>query len=287
MDKAGFDHLPLEWVRAFEAAARLGSFTAAAQETGLTQSAISQRIGNLEARLGTQLFVRQARRITLTVDGEAWLPHVQAALVGLRDSTEALFGVSRNRLTISASGSINELWLVPRLEQLAEVSGAQITLSTMVVASGDTKDDAAVRIRYGRGDWPVAYAVPLYEERLSPVVAPALLAQGNWKVFPRLSVSGPRPSWRRWCAETDTPTTPVAHLRFDSFGAGLAAARAGQGVLLASLPLVQSELDAGRLVRVTDEVLRHHETYWLLGTKERLSRRQWRQLSGCLVDGAA
>ncbi|WP_412555615.1 LysR family transcriptional regulator [Shimia sp. MIT1388] len=285
MDKAGFGHLPLEWVRAFEAAARLGSFTAAAQETGLTQSAISQRIGNLEARLGTQLFVRQARRITLTVDGEAWLPHVQAALVGLRDSTEALFGVSRNRLTISASASVNELWLVPRLGQLAEVSGAQITLSTMVVASGETKDDAAVRIRYGSGDWPVAHAVPLYEERLSPVVAPALLAQGAWQALPRLSVSGPRPSWRRWCAQTDTPTTPVAHLRFDSFCAGLAAARAGQGVLLASLPLVQAELDAGRLVRVTDEVLRHHETYWLLGAKERLSRRQWRQLSDCLVEG--
>ncbi|SMP33132.1 LysR family transcriptional regulator [Shimia sagamensis] len=287
MDKTGFDHLPLEWVRAFEAAARLGSFTAAAQETSLTQSAISQRIGHLEARLGTQLFVRQARRITLTADGEAWLPHVQAALVGLRDSTEALFGVSRNRLTISASGSINELWLVPRLEQLAEVSGAQITLSTMVVASGDTKDDAAVRIRYGSGDWPVAYAVPLYEERLSPVVAPALLGRGAWQTLPRLSVSGPRPSWRRWCAQTDTSTTPVSHLRFDSFCAGLAAARAGQGVLLASLPLVQAELDAGRLVRVADEVLRHHETYWLLGAKERLSRRQWRQLSGCLVDGTA
>lgn len=287
MDKAGFDHLPLEWVRAFEAAARLGSFTAAAQETGLTQSAISQRIGNLEARLGTQLFVRQARRITLTVDGEAWLPHVQAALVGLRDSTEALFGVSRNRVTISASASVNELWLVPRLGQLAEVSGAQITLSTMVVASGDAKDDAAVRIRYGSGDWPVAYAAPLYEERLSPVVAPTLLAQGDWRVLPRLSVSGPRPSWRRWCAQADTPTTPVAHLRFDSFCAGLAAARAGQGVLLASLPLAQAELDAGRLVRVTEEVLRHHETYWLLGAKERLSRRQWRQLSDCLVEGAA
>ena len=84
MHHAGFDQLPLEWVRAFEAAARLGSFTAAAAETGLTQSAISQRIANLEARLGAQLFVRQARQIGLTPEGEAWLPHVQAALTGLR-----------------------------------------------------------------------------------------------------------------------------------------------------------------------------------------------------------
>jgi LysR family glycine cleavage system transcriptional activator len=154
----------------------------------------------------------------------------------------------------------------------------------MVVASGDTKDDAAVRIRYGSGDWPVSYAAPLYEERLSPVAAPALLDQSAWQTLPRLSVSGPRPSWRRWCAETDTSTTPVSHLRFDSFCAALAAARAGQGVLLASLPLVQAELQAGRLVRVTDQMIRHHETYWLLGAKERLSRRLSRQLVACLVD---
>ena len=98
MQTPSFDQLPLEWIRAFETAARLGSFTAAAAETGLTQSAISQRIGHLEARLGTRLFLRHARQISLTPEGEAWLPHVQLALEGLRDSAEALFGVARNRL---------------------------------------------------------------------------------------------------------------------------------------------------------------------------------------------
>ncbi|CUH54091.1 LysR family transcriptional regulator [Shimia marina] len=293
MDKSGFDQMPLEWVRAFEAAARLGSFTAAAQESGLTQSAISQRIGHLEARLGTQLFIRQARQITLTAEGEAWLPHVQAALMGLRDSTEALFGVSRNRLTLSASASVNELWVVPRMAALAQVSGAQISLSTMVVSSGEALDEAALRIRYGSGDWPVHYARPLYEERMSPVAAPSLVGQEpvgkglakqvRWQDLPRLSVSGPRPGWRRWCEQTGTATTPVPQLRFDTFATGLAAARAGHGVLLASLPLVASDLAAGRLVRLSDEVLHHHETYWLLGARERLSRRQWQEVSGCLA----
>ena len=71
------DTLPLEWVRVFEAAGRVGSFTAAAQECGLTQAAVSQRIRNLEERIGTNLFSRQARGVTLTVDGEAWLPYVK------------------------------------------------------------------------------------------------------------------------------------------------------------------------------------------------------------------
>ena len=79
MSSQPFKMPPLEWVRAFEAAARCGSFTAAAAETGLTQSAISQRIGHLERLLGTKLFYRGARSIELTVEGEAWLPHVRVA----------------------------------------------------------------------------------------------------------------------------------------------------------------------------------------------------------------
>jgi len=90
MSENHFKLPPLEWIRAFEAAARCGSFTAAAAETGITQSAISQRIGQLEKSLGTALFVRQPRSITLTVGGEAWLPHVQSALGTMRDSSEAV-----------------------------------------------------------------------------------------------------------------------------------------------------------------------------------------------------
>lgn len=81
---------PLEWIRAFEAAARLGSFTAAAEDLGLTQAAVSQRIGHLEKHFGASLFHRRARAISLTVEGEAWLPHVRLALEGLRDSAGAV-----------------------------------------------------------------------------------------------------------------------------------------------------------------------------------------------------
>ena len=92
MPKHPFKMPPLEWIRAFDAAARCGSFTAAATETGLTQSAISQRIGHLEKLLGVALFYRRARSTSLTIEGEAWLPHVRLALNTLKDSSEALFG---------------------------------------------------------------------------------------------------------------------------------------------------------------------------------------------------
>lgn len=284
MTDRSFDNLPLEWVRAFEAAARCSSFTGAAGETGLTQSAISQRIGHLERRLGTRLFVRQARSIALTVEGEAWLPHVRAALESLRESSEALFGVARDRLTISASTSVIDLWIAPRLDRLRATTCGQITFRTMVLSAETAHDDDTVRIRYGAGDWPHALKVPLYPEVMAPLSAPGLLGTGiSWHDLPRIAVSGPRPGWTDWAARTGTPTTPVPMLRFDTFSSALAAARAGQGVVLGSLPLCQADLQSGRLAPVCEDRLSHHETYWMLAAKERISRAQWDGLCSSLA----
>ncbi|WP_269582502.1 LysR family transcriptional regulator [Roseibium sp. Sym1] len=285
MERARFDNLPLEWIRAFEAAARTGSFTAAAQETGVTQSAISQRIDKLEKQLGTHLFLRQARSIALTVEGETWLPHVQTAFESLRQSSEGLFGAARSRLTISASSSIIDLWILPRLARLTEDIGAQLSLRTMVLAAGAAQEDDTIRIRYGAGDWPVAYKVPLYNEMIAPVAAPELLASASdWKELPRIALSGPRPGWNEWSARHGTPTTPLPALRFDTFVSALAAARAGHGVLLASLPLCAGDLAGGKLLRVCEESLSCHQSYWLLASNEAVSRRQWNRLETILKD---
>ncbi|MEP4036674.1 MULTISPECIES: LysR family transcriptional regulator [unclassified Pseudophaeobacter] len=279
MSDSKFDSIPLEWVRAFETTARLGSFTAAARETGLTQPAISQRIGNLEHQLGTKLFVRKTRAIHLTTEGEAWLPHVQASLNALRDSSEALFGVGRNKIVISASSSIVQHWITPRLPALLAASGAEVTINTMVLSGDAAEEDGTVKIRYGAGDWPGMYKAPLFEERIAPMAAPALLqTTKDWRDLPRLSVSGPRPSWRDWREFSGQVTTSPTALRYDTFASALAAARAGLGVLLGSLPLCQADLDSGALIQVSAEVMPHHESYWLLASKERMSRRQWEVL---------
>lgn len=279
MGGSKFDSIPLEWVRAFETTARLGSFTAAARETGLTQPAISQRIAHLEHQLGTQLFVRKTRAIHLTTEGEAWLPHVQASLNALRDSSEALFGVGRNKIVISASSSIVQHWITPRLPDLLAASGAEITINTMVLSGDAAEEDGTVKIRYGAGDWPGVYKAPLFEERLAPMAAPALLETAeDWRSLPRLSVSGPRPSWRNWREFTGQLTPSHTALRYDTFASALAAARAGLGVLLGSLPLCQQDLESGSLKQLSVEVMPHHESYWLLASKERISRPQWEVL---------
>ncbi len=277
---------PLEWVRAFEATARLGSFTAAANEIGLTQPAVSQRIGLLEKHLNTQLFLRQARTISLTVDGETWLPYVQAALRGLSESSELLFASGKNRLTISASQSVISLWLLPRLARVHADTGAQISVQSYILGGQTATTDNTIQIRYGSGNWPHHYQIPLFTEALTPVCAPSLLEEAetdDWTSLPRLACTGPRPDWSSFTQRFALPSTPMPQIRIDTMDGTIKAAKAGLGVALGSLPLCLSDLQSGALVRLGEHIFDHSETYWLLATRSAISRRQWESLSSALT----
>lgn len=289
MAERNLGNLPLEWIRAFEAAGRTGSFSAAARDLGVTQAAISQRIGHLEARLGTPLFLRQSRRTVLTVEGEAWLPMVSDALMTLRQSAEDLFSARRRRIAVSASASVTELWIAPRLVRLVPEWRMDLVFHTMVLATEAKVDGPrAVRIRYGAGDWPDPLRAPLFAEAIAPVAAPALLqGVGDWRRLPRIGLTGPRPGWQEWAATSGDAADPVPALRFDSLAAALAAARQGCGVLLASLPLAASDLAAGSLVQLGDRTLTPPETYWILAGTETVSPRQWSMLTALLCDPGA
>lgn len=276
---------PLEWIRVFEAAARLGSFTAAAGELGLTQAAVSQRIRNLELRIGAQLFERRARGVTLSVPGEAWLPHVQSALSQLARSTSNLFAAPRRKISIAASGSVIELWIVPRLAVLRRaLPHVQFSFETIQRLPDYALSEADLEIRFGDGGWQGVEASPLYAEELVPVAAPRLVAgAARWTDLPRIAVSGPRPGWRDWAIATGTAAPPVPLLRFDTFGQALLAAEAGAGVLLGSLPLCQGSLRAGRLVRLEEDSLGMEAGYWIVRPLDRPQFREFRVLVDLLT----
>jgi len=276
------ENLPLEWVRAFEAAGRSGSFTAAARETGLTQAAVSQRIRNLEDRIGAQLFLRQARGVVLTVDGEAWLPYVSNALQALSRSAEDLFGKPMKKLSISASGSITELWIAPRLGALEDKTDYQISVTTMNIEPDFVKANAMVEMRYGTGIWPDMLSARLYPEILAPLAAPALAESGaRWQDLPRIAVSGPRPGWQEWAEKSHDISPPVPKYRFDSFVAAHAAAVAGIGVILGSLPLCEKELNDKSLIRLTKNTLVHDASYWMTAHQRKIPHKQWSDLVNC------
>lgn len=276
---------PLEWVRVFEAAGRLGSFTAAANELGLTQAAVSQRIRNLEQRLATQLFDRQARGVTLSTEGEAWLPHVQAALALLLRSTANLFESPRRKVTIAASSSVLALWIVPRLAMIGRaLSHVQLSFETIQRLPDYARSEADFEIRFGEGNWPGREAKRLFVEELSPVAAPGLLPDAaDWRELPRIATTGPRAGWRDWAGMMGEPPPAVPWLRLDTFAQSLRAAEAGAGVLLASLALSGEPLAAGRLVRLTDRTLRMAAGYWITWPRERPPFAERQPLIECLT----
>lgn len=257
---------PLEWLRVFDAAARLGNFTAAAAALGLTQAAVSQRMRNLEAHLGVALFSRLPRGVELTTEGEAYAPHVRSALAALQRSTTDLFSAPRRRLSIAATASTIELWIAPRLPALLQrLPDLQVSLATVQRAADYAAASADFEVRFGDGAWPDRQARKLYDEVLAPVVAPGLLdeAEADWRRLPQIATAGPRHGWRDWAAvaEVAPPRTPA--LRFDTFVQALSAARAGAGVLLGSLALIEREVAAGSLVRLPEPAVRMESGYWL------------------------
>lgn len=263
---------PLEWIRVFEAAARLGSFTAAARELGLTQAAVSQRIRNLELRLGAPLFSRQPRGVLLSIQGEAWLPQVQAALDQLLHSTANLFELPRRKITIAAASSVIELWMVPRLRRIAQrLPEVQLSFETIHHRSDFDRSDADFEIRFGAGTWPGRDARRLFAERLGPVASPSAAAAGHWPALPRIATTGPRDGWRDWSERTGSPAGAAPVLRFDTFVQALRAAEAGAGVLLGSLPLCQAALRAGSLVCLDDRTLDMEAGYWITWLRQRPS----------------
>jgi LysR family glycine cleavage system transcriptional activator len=281
---------PLEWVRVFEAAARLGSFTAAGNELGLTQAAVSQRVRNLELRLGAQLFNRRARGVTLSTQGEAWLPYVQAALAQLVHSAANLFEAPRRKITIAASASVIELWIIPRLTRIAQrLPHVQLSFETIQNLPDYDRSEADFEVRFGEGNWPGREARRLFPEELAPVASPALMkgAAADWQSLPRIATSGPRFGWRDWSNATGVSPPPAPLLRFDTFAQAFMAAEAGAGVLLASLALCHDALEARRLLRLTDRALRMESGYWITWPRSRPEFAERGPLIACLIPSVA
>jgi LysR family transcriptional regulator, glycine cleavage system transcriptional activator len=171
---------PLNWVRGFEATARIGSFTGAAQALGLTQAAVSYQVRSLEKHLGFPLFERLAHGVRLTEMGKAYLPSIQRAFDEIAASTLGLFGTpGEASVAVRVPISFGALWLAPRLESFSSAYPAiAIRLYSAIWGSAIPAERMDVEIRVGDGRWPGFVAERIEE---SPVIA----------------VGRPRPEWRR------------------------------------------------------------------------------------------
>ena len=170
----------LNGLRAFEAAARHLSFTQAASELNVTQTAISHQIRRLEEELGLRLFVRQNRALELTPEARDYLPGVRAAFNDLRLATDRLLRKDDGHvLTVSTLASLAAKWLLPRLSAFQEAHpGIDVRITTSPSLVDFQRDNVDAAIRYGRGQWPGVRADWLMADELFPVCSPALV-NGN------------------------------------------------------------------------------------------------------------
>ena len=250
----------LNGLRAFEAAARHLSFTNAAAELNVTQTAISHQIRRLEEELGVRLFVRQNRALALTPEAAQYLPGVRAAFNDLRFATDRLLHKdNENVLTVSTLASLAAKWLLPRLPAFQEAHpgiDVRITTSTTLVDFKSGGVDAA--IRYGRGHWPGLRADWLMADELFPVCSPALITGSRPLRCPEdlahqtllHTSAGYNDDWRLWLTAAGLPLDISKHpgLTFDLILVTVQAAIDGLGVAMGRTSYVEADIAKGRLV---------------------------------------
>lgn len=263
--------IPLHPLQGFLIAARQRNLSRAADSLNLTVSALSHQIRALEERLNQRLFTRGARGITLTADGErlyeAVAVHFDAIERALRPGGSRRDDV----LTVSLLPSLASSWLVPRLSEfLTRHPQLEINLqssSDLVDFERDAEIDAA--LRFGPGQWPGVTAVHLFDDWLTAVASPALIAShgfgknpGDLSHFPLLG--DPSGRWTDWFARFGgAPPTRYA-AGFDDTETLQRAATAGMGVALARLTLARPLIDAGLLVILGPQRLKSDYAHFLV-----------------------
>jgi LysR family transcriptional regulator, glycine cleavage system transcriptional activator len=249
----------LNGLRAFEAAARHLSFTQAASELNVTQTAISHQIRRLEDELGIRLFVRKNRALALTPEAREYLPGIRAAFNDLRLATDRLLRKDDNNvLTVSTLASLAAKWLLPRLSAFQEAHpeiDVRITTSTGLVDFNNGDVDAA--IRYGRGHWPRVRSEWLMADEMFPVCSPALLTgkrplrnPEDLKDHALLHNTNNSDDWRLWLTAAGLPAdiSKQPGITFDLILMTVQAAIDGMGVAMGRTTYVKDDIAKGRLV---------------------------------------
>jgi LysR family transcriptional regulator, glycine cleavage system transcriptional activator len=265
----------LNGLRAFEASARLMSFTHAAAELNVTQTAISHQIRRLEDQLGIKLFIRQNRALALTQQAQDYLPSVRAAFEDLRRATARLLRTDNDgRLTVSTTASLATKWLVSRVAAFQDANpGMEIRITTSTHLVDFHREEVDIAVRYGRGNWPGLRADWLMAERLFPVCAPSLLTGPEPLRQPAdlahhtlLHTMVSRDDWRLWLTAAGLPHTIATQrgLTFDQSFTAIQAAMEGLGIALGRQSLVEADIAAGRLIAPFDTELPQDAGYYVV-----------------------
>ncbi|MFC0387518.1 LysR family transcriptional regulator [Muricoccus vinaceus] len=257
-----FHHLPLSALRAFEAAARTGSFRRAAEDLGLTPSAVSHAIRALERDLGTVLFEREGRSVKLTPEGDTLMRHVERGFGELQLGISSVAARRPELLKLHSAPSFAAQWLVPRLGRLmTECEGLDLRIAAGTDYTRFLADEFDADVVYGTpssdflgsAGLQSMIVLPLGTEVVSPLCAPSLapMIRNAQDLFGQVLIESDnkRVRWPAWFAANGLSAPLPKGPRFDRSFISISAAVDGLGVALESTMLAERELASGRLMR--------------------------------------
>ncbi|WP_034156950.1 LysR substrate-binding domain-containing protein [Sphingomonas sp. ERG5] len=287
---------PMGALHSFVIAARHESFSRAADEIGLTQSAISRQIATLEDWLQVTLFTRTGRRVALSNEGRAYLDAVAPALAAIRVATSRVIArPDDNALSIATLPGFGMRWLAPRLGGLTrEVPELVINVAARVHEFDLEAEGFDAMIHFGAPDWHGMEHDLLFREESIVVLAPALLADAratrptDLLKLPLLSQAVRRGAWRQWfdAAGLDA-AVPGDGPVFEHFLMIAQAAAGGAGAALLPRFMVEPELESGALVAPFDRALEGEGAYYLVYPADRLKRPIFARFRAWIVAEAA
>ena len=291
-------------LRAFEAVARHLNFRAASEELAVTQSAVSRQIQALEDDVGASLFLRHTRAVELTSAGALLLASVARALPQIDGAVRQIRqSAGRSSVSITTFASFASMWLIPRMEVFQRDNpDIDIRIDASDAAVDLDVADIDLAIRYGPASSMPPQAIRLFGEQLAPVISPWLL-KSNPRIkkpedlaqFSLIEAGDSHRThlewltWRRWFDEQHLKTLePKRWLYFNYAYQMTQAALAGQGVVLARMPLIAENLARGDLIEVLPETrMDSPMAYWLLVGPRSASRKEIRAFCDWLQQQAA
>jgi len=275
--------LPLNALRSFDAAARRLSFAAAATELGVTPAAISIQVRRLEEWVGSPLFVRGHRSLSLSSAGQRLAARLTALFLEMERLVSEVRDLDATTLQVSAMGSFASKWLAPRLGGfVVDHPSIQLRISNADQRVDFDRDGIDVGLRYSADDHGDLHADLIAQARAFPVCSPALAERygGDPSRIPRrlllhdesALIAPGLPTWSAWLAAADAPTLPEGMGPwFSNSHMALSAAIAGQGFALGLAPLVDDDLAAGRLVKPFELELESSFGFWFVCRPDRLA----------------
>lgn len=278
-------HLPLRAITVFHTAARAGSISRAAQELGVTASAVSQQIATLEVHLGTSLMVKTGRRVVLTEAGERYFEMIAENVDRISDATQDIRGyLSVRCLIVRATPSLSTKWLLPRLNRFLDANpDLEVRIDATNEPTDFSREGVDIEIRHGEGNWPGLFVEGVAEERFLPVCAPTFCHPGTLELpdlpnYRLIHSVKSQIQWGRWFAAAGVVTAARwRRVLFDRSHMAIDAAVNGIGIALESDLMMWRELRDGVLacpLRRPPPALR--VTQWLVCPHDRLRQRRVR-----------